>query len=295
MTTDLVPQQLGEIVAQLSLDIPLEPDLADKKADGLGVLTNGGDWAVAAIVSARTKARANQGARTDRGTSGDIPQSLSFRAYADLGIRGLTDHGTVKFYADAWEARFPKPELGQTVDLPDDPFPKRTAGAHVGKNSGDTEWFTPRVYIEAAVATMGGIDLDPASTTAANEVVGAADFYTAENDGLAKDWSGRVWMNPPYARPLVDDFCGKLALSYSSGKVDQACVLVNNATETDWFQSLAEVMAAVFFPLKRVRFWHPDKDEGAPLQGQAVLYLGSDIEAFRREFSARIEGWSAVL
>ena len=54
-------------------------------------------------------------------------------------------------------------------------------------------------------------------------------------------------------------------------------------------------MAAVFLPAKRVRFWHPDKDEGAPLQGQAVLYLGPDVEAFRREFPVRINGWSAVL
>lgn len=157
------------------------------------------------------------------------------------------------------------------------------APAHVSNNSGDNEWYTPPEYTEAARTVMGSIDLDPASTEEANESVRAESILTEEDNGLEANWQGRVWMNPPYARPLIDAFCGKLAEDYSAGRVQEACVLVNNATETGWFHALAEVAAAICFPRHRVRFWHPEK-KAAPLQGQAIVYLGPNVEAFRREF-----------
>lgn len=162
--------------------------------------------------------------------------------------------------------------------------------AHVGNNSGDNEWYTPAPYIEAARAIMGSIDLDPASSDVANTVVGASAYFTAQDDGLSQDWHGRIWMNPPYAQPLVSQFCAKLRDEYDAGNVTGAIVLVNNATETAWFQRIIGAASAVCFPLARVKFWAPDR-VAAPLQGQAVVYLGNDPAAFIREFAAF--GWCA--
>lgn len=156
--------------------------------------------------------------------------------------------------------------------------------AHVSHNSGDNEWYTPSPIIEAARLTMGGIDCDPASSVAANRTVKATHFFTSEIGGVEQAWGKRVFMNPPYAQPLIADFCVALVAKYQSGEVLQACTLVNNATETVWFQTLIIAATAVCFPRSRIRFIGPDKTLGAPLQGQAILYFGNKSSNFLAAF-----------
>jgi len=156
---------------------------------------------------------------------------------------------------------------------------------YVANNSGDNEWYTPKDYIAAARQVLHDIHLDPASNLLANEVVRAEAYYSAEDDGLAHDWRGNVWMNPPYESGLIGQFVEKLCDAHASGSVPRAVVLVNNATETKWFQSLAEQASAICFPKGRVKFWHPRK-VAVPLQGQAVLFLGQEVDDFARAFSS---------
>jgi hypothetical protein len=156
---------------------------------------------------------------------------------------------------------------------------------HVANNSGDNEWYTPPEFIEAARLVMGSIDLDPASSEVANRTVGAERIYTAADDGLTLTWSGRVWMNPPYEKGLIDRFAEKFRAEVAAGFVTQAVVLVNNGTDTRWFATLCKVATMLCFPTGRIRFYKPDGERGAPLQGQAVLYIGSQQEAFASAFA----------
>jgi phage N-6-adenine-methyltransferase len=159
--------------------------------------------------------------------------------------------------------------------------------AHVSQNSGENEWYTPAEYIEAARRVMNdGIDLDPATSVAANKVVQAARIFTVEENGLKQNWAGRVWLNPPYAQPLIDEYATKLVAHVRADDLEAAVVLVNNATETQWFQKMAAVADAICFKSGRIRFWGPNREEGTPLQGQAFLYFGAEIDRFIREFRA---------
>jgi len=157
---------------------------------------------------------------------------------------------------------------------------------HVSQNSGQNEWYTPPQYIEAARAVLGTINLDPASSDIANKIVQAERYYTAEDDGLSAPWDGRVWMNPPYSSDLIGKFSDKLAQHFVEGNITEAIVLVNNATETAWFQGMLIHAAAVCFISRRVRFIDMNGEpSGAPLQGQAVLYLGHNEALFAEIFS----------
>lgn len=162
---------------------------------------------------------------------------------------------------------------------------------HVAYNSGNNEWYTPKEFIEAATAVMGQIDLDPASSEIANKTVGAKQIYTIEDNGLEKPWFGNVWLNPPYASDLIGKFAEKVVDEL--GNIKQAIVLVNNATETEWFYGLATNATAICFPKSRVKFYTPDGKTGAPLQGQAIIYFGENVNRFINVFDEK--GWCARL
>jgi hypothetical protein len=157
---------------------------------------------------------------------------------------------------------------------------------HVTNNSGENEWYTPEKFIEAARAAMGSIDTDPASSDLANKTVQAQTYYTIDDDGLTKTWGGNIWMNPPYAQPLITQFTELLSDKFDSGEINQACVLVNNATETNWFQRMLDSCTCLCLLKSRVKFIDKSGNpSGAPLQGQIVLYFGNNQQSFEKSFS----------
>src|SRR5450432_2540331 len=97
--------------------------------------------------------------------------------------------------------------------------------APAGTPTKSNEWYTPAKYIEAARAVMGSIDLDPASCKIANRTVKATRYCSKEENGLSKEWTGNIWLNPPYGRTnsesggnqgLTPLFCRKLLREYRS-------------------------------------------------------------------------------
>ena len=163
---------------------------------------------------------------------------------------------------------------------------------HVSNNSGNNEWYTPTKYIEIAREVMGSIDTDPATSEVANRNVQATTYFTAEDNGLEQEWHGNVWMNPPYAQPLISQFSEKLIEELENGNTKQAMVLVNNATDTVWFNNLAAHAKAIWFIKGRIKFIDINGEPGgAPLQGQCILYFGKH----KYEFAKNCEGLVAIV
>ncbi len=167
---------------------------------------------------------------------------------------------------------------------------------HVTQNTGEMEWYTPSDIIQLARCVMDGIDLDPASSEVANQTVMATTFYTKEDDGLEKKWSGTVWLNPPFCNPLIQQFLEKLIESYKGGNVKQACVYTNNSTDTQWWQDAVAYADAVCFVKGRLRCYRPDGTTGqSPLQGQTIIYFGSNVKGKRENTFAKVFGKIGVV
>ena len=152
------------------------------------------------------------------------------------------------------------------------------------------EWYTPARYLQLIRALMGGIDLDPASCSVAQRTVQATRYFTADDNGLAHPWPGRVFLNPPYGRGvggLSNQGCWshRLIEQYEQGITTQAVLLVTAATSEKWFQPLWAY--PVCFTDHRIAFVdaHGHKVRGNT-KGAAFVYMGNEKERFAELFSA---------
>lgn len=141
------------------------------------------------------------------------------------------------------------------------------------------EWYTPPWIIERARATMGGIDLDPASDPIAQAWINATHYYTADDNALMHVWRGRVWLNPPF-----DDtprWIRLLCSYYAASDVPMAMALVNSAPGYAWWEELWR-FAPVVMLRDRVHFIRPDGTTiGAAKKGQTIAAFGIAPDVLR--------------
>ena len=149
------------------------------------------------------------------------------------------------------------------------------------------EWYTPSDLIEVVhnFYGIGGIDLDPCSSEAAQKVVKALDYFDKNTNCLDMEWEGNVWLNPPYSGQNVRLITAYAIAQYEAKKTEgmEILILVNNCTDTAWFQALCAY--PVVFTSSRLKFWRQDGEYKSPRQGQALFYLGKRKTAFFATFS----------
>lgn len=227
----------------------------------------------------------------------ELPSDQGRRSDKQLSHAGVTKSealeklGVLKGTAHRWEklAEIPDAEFDARLELGRARILKvETSGASaISAASGydGDEAYTPPKFIEAAREVLGDIELDPASCAVAQRTVRADRFLAKRQNGLGAPWLARtVWLNSPYSYPLVRDFQQKFVADFAAGYFKAGITLVNNATDTSWFQALLGRFAACF-PEGRISFVNAQGVEmGQNRQGQAFFYAGPARQRFHKVF-----------
>ncbi|MBV8887986.1 MAG: hypothetical protein JO235_28865 [Chroococcidiopsidaceae cyanobacterium CP_BM_RX_35] len=144
------------------------------------------------------------------------------------------------------------------------------------------DWYTPPEIIVLVRQVMGEIDLDPASNEIAQQWVQASNYHTQAQDGLSHRWFGRVWLHPTHNKTAK--WINKVLTEYESGQVLEAIILVRPSVGSKWFQKLTRLFP-VCFPDEPIAFLDDQgQPQPRPKQGNAIFYLGQNIEQFQQIF-----------
>ena len=165
--------------------------------------------------------------------------------------------------------------------------------------SQSNEHYTPDQIVIPARRVLGQIDLDPASSAAANERVQAETFFSIAEDGLSKDWFGNVFLNPPGGRVLPKKnhygmrssaavWWAKLADEYTAGRVKQA-IFVGFSIEimrtAQKHPTLQPLDFSFCVPSRRIAFITPLGKAGkSPTNANVIVYMGENKDEFFEEF-----------
>ena len=140
-------------------------------------------------------------------------------------------------------------------------------------------WLTPPEIIDA----LGPFDLDPCSPLGRPWDT-AAKHYTIEDDGLAQEWAGYTWVNPPYGKEAAA-WLEKLA-AHGDG-----IALVFARTETRmFFDHVWPHADALLFIEGRLHFHRPDGTRAKANSGAPSVLIAYGIRAARRLANSSIAG-----
>lgn len=143
------------------------------------------------------------------------------------------------------------------------------------------EWYTPKYIFDAM-----GVEFDQ---DVAAPVSMYRTYVPAESrinrGSLATEWTGFVWMNPPFGGrnglvPWLDKF-----FAHGNG-----VALTPDRTSAPWWQAAAHRADAILFIAGKVRFIRPDGTEGkSPGDGTTLFAIGErGVEALENAAIARL-------
>lgn len=134
--------------------------------------------------------------------------------------------------------------------------------SHQSAAAKSVEWLTPPEIMEK----LGAFDLDPCAPVKRPWDT-ARRHYTIEDDGLSKEWFGRVWMNPPFGREAA------IWLRRMADHGD-GIALIPARTETAMFyESVWNRAHAILFMKGRPHFHRVDGTRAAANSGAPICLV----------------------
>lgn len=126
-------------------------------------------------------------------------------------------------------------------------------------------WATPLDFFQKWNDLIGGFDID---VCANKENAKCSKFFSKEDDGLAQQWIGKCWMNPPYGKEI-----GRwMKKAYESSQQGATVVcLVPSRTDTKWWHDYA-MNGKITFIKGRLKFG--DSKNSAPFPSAVVVFEG---------------------
>lgn len=258
-----------------------------------------------AMVAARV-ATLKQGARTDLASIDATSQSQAAellnvsrpsvqraRQVLDEGVPELVsavEQGQVSVSLAAKVAQA-EPDIQREVveQVQQGVKPSDAARMAVHYSSESPEHYTPQLIIDATIACLGTIDVDPCSNAKGEAAtVPSALHFTSADDGLSQEWHGRIYMNPPYGRE-IERWVRKLVTEHEAGRVTEAIALLPARPDTQWFDLLRDfAWCAIHGRLTFIGNHDP-----APFPS-AVFYLGENLGVFYRSFVHLGDIWQRI-
>jgi len=139
-------------------------------------------------------------------------------------------------------------------------------------SSESREWSTPQELFDEYNARYH-FDID---VCAAPENAKCPKYYSKEDDGLAQEWRGVCWMNPPYGRE-IGAWVRKAFETAESGRGTVVCLLPAR-TDTSWWHDYA-MKGEIVFLRGRLKFGGAKNSAPFP---SAIVIFGKSLEGGKK-------------
>jgi len=138
-------------------------------------------------------------------------------------------------------------------------------GEHGNITDKSDDWYTPQYVFDALGCRF---DLDVSAPVEGPRYVPAAAHFWER--GLEQQWTGFVWMNPPFGHQSTKRAWLQKFIDHGNG-----IALLPDRTSAPWWQWAAPKMGVLLFVAPKIKFERPDGSIGEqPGSGTVLMSIG---------------------